>query len=84
MKQVLKLSAIFAFCLAGAATAGTEENAEEFMQLHKVEIAFAFHEADSTKNLDLMLSLSTDDAVLTTRRKADDGKEQIKSYTGKE
>ena len=65
MRQVLRLSAIFAFCLAGAGLAGTEENADEFMQLHKVEIAF--HEAGSTKNLDLMLSLFADDAVLTTK-----------------
>ena len=41
------------------ARATTEENAEDFMQLHQVEIAF--HEAGSTKNLDLMLSLYTDD-----------------------
>ena len=32
------------------------------MDLHQVEIAF--HEAGSTKNLDLMLSLFTDDAVI--------------------
>jgi hypothetical protein len=58
--------------------AGTEENAEEFMDLHKVEIAF--HEAGSTKNLDLMLSLFADDAVLTAGGKTYIGKDQIKSY----
>jgi hypothetical protein len=82
MRKVLGLSAIFAFCLAGVASAGSQENAQEFVQLHKVEIDF--HEAGSTKNLDLMLSLFADDAVLTTKRKTDDGKEQIKTYTGKE
>jgi SnoaL-like domain len=82
MRKVLALSAIFAFCLAGVAIAGSQENAQEFVQFHKVEIDF--HEAGSTKNLDLMLSLFADDAVLTTKRKTDDGKEQIKTYTGKE
>jgi hypothetical protein len=82
MRNVLGLSAIFAFCLAGVAIAGSQENAQEFVQFHKVEIDF--HEAGSTKNLDLMLSLFADDAVLTTKRKTDDGKEQIKTYTGKE
>jgi hypothetical protein len=58
--------------------AGTEENAEEFMDLHKVEIDF--HEAGSTKNLDLMLSLFADDAVLTAGGKTYIGKDQVKSY----
>lgn len=48
MKQVLKIAAILVTCLAGGAIAGTEENAQEFMELHQVEIAF--HEAGSTKN----------------------------------
>jgi hypothetical protein len=82
MRKVLALSAIFAFCLDGVAIAGSQENAQEFVQFHKVEIDF--HEAGSTKNLDLMLSLFADDAVLTTKRKTDDGKEEIKTYTGKE
>ena len=37
-----------------------EENAEDFMGIHKIEIVF--HEAGTTKNLDLMLSLFADDA----------------------
>jgi ketosteroid isomerase-like protein len=61
------------------AQAATEENAEDFMQLHQVEIVF--HEAGSTKNLDLMLSLFTDDATLITADgKAYVGKDQVKSY----
>ena len=78
MKHVLAVSAMVAFCLSGAANAGREENAEDFMQLHKVEIAF--HEAGSTKNLGLMLSLFADDAVLTTKGKTYTGKDQIKAY----
>ena len=46
------------------------------MQLHKVEIAF--HEAGTTKNLDLMLSLFADDAVLTAGGKTYTGKDQIR------
>ena len=60
------------------AAATTEENAEDFMQLHKVEIAF--HEAGTTKNLDLMLSLFADDAVLTAGGKTYTGKDQIRSF----
>lgn len=54
------------------------ENADDFMQLHQVEISF--HEAGSTKNLDLMLSLFTDDAVLTSGDKAYSGRAQVKNY----
>jgi hypothetical protein len=78
----LALAALAALSISLTSRAGTEENADEFMELHKVEIAF--HEAGSTKNLNEMLSLFADDAVLTTIRKTDDGKEQIKTYTGKE
>ncbi|HYZ39656.1 MAG TPA: nuclear transport factor 2 family protein [Stellaceae bacterium] len=58
--------------------AGTEENPEDFMQLHKVEITF--HEAGTTKNLDLMLSLFADDAVINAGGKTYKGKAQIKSF----
>jgi hypothetical protein len=78
----IALAALAALSIAVVSRAGTEENADEFMELHKVEIAF--HEAGSTKNLDEMLSLFADDAVLTTIRRTDDGKEEIKTYTGKE
>ena len=85
LSVVTPLAAIASLILSGAlwtAVAGAEENAEDFMQLHNVEIAF--HEAGSTKNLDLMLSLFNDDAVLTAKRKTEDGKEQIKIYNGKD
>jgi hypothetical protein len=58
--------AIFCFTLAGGSQAATEENAEDFMGIHNIEIMF--HEAGATKNLDLMLSLFADDATLTSRR----------------
>jgi hypothetical protein len=47
--------------VAGTAT---RENADDFMQIHKIEMIF--HEAGTTKNLDLMLSLFADDATLTS------------------
>jgi ketosteroid isomerase-like protein len=78
MKRFLTTCAILALCLAGSAIAGTEENAEDFMQIHQIEISF--HEAGSTKNLDLMLSLFADDAVLIAGGKTYTGKDQVKSY----
>ena len=73
---VLAFTAGLSTAMIAAAT--TEENAEDFMQLHKVEIAF--HEAGTTKNLDLMLSLFADDAVLTAGGKTYTGKDQIRSF----
>jgi hypothetical protein len=69
---------MLAFCATGGAVAGAGEDADNFMQIHKIEIAF--HEAGSTKNLDLMMSLFTDDATLTAGGKTYDGKEQIRSF----
>lgn len=67
MKRALIISAMVAFCAAGGAVAREDEDADNFMQIHKIEIAF--HEAGSTKNLDLMMSLFTDDATITTAGK---------------
>lgn len=78
MKQILQIAAILVICLAGGAIAGTDENAQEFMDLHQIEIAF--HEAGSTKNLDLMLSLFTDDAVLMSGGKTYSGRDQLKTF----
>ena len=48
------------------------------MDFHQVEIAF--HQAGSTKNLDLMLSLFTDDAVIMSGGKTYSGKDQVKAF----
>ena len=40
MKRALMISAMVAFCVTGAAIADTEENADDFMQIHKIEIVF--------------------------------------------
>jgi hypothetical protein len=58
--------------------ATTEENPKDFMDFHKIEITF--HEAGTTKNLDLMLSLFADDATLTSGGKTYTGKDQVRSY----
>ena len=76
--SLLVLAATAGLSIAVISGAASEENAEDFMQLHKVEIAF--HEAGTTKNLDLMLSLFADDAVLTAGGKTYTGKDQIKGF----
>jgi hypothetical protein len=50
----LALPATIALSFGLPSQAATEENAEDFMGIHKIEIIF--HEAGTTKNLDLMLS----------------------------
>jgi hypothetical protein len=77
-RLLVGLIAIAALAAPVSALATEEQNAQDFMQMHQVEIAF--HQAGSTKNLDLMLSLFADDAVLTAKGKTYIGKEQIKSY----
>jgi hypothetical protein len=80
MNRALIIPAMFALCLAGGAMAGTntEQNPEDFMQIHMIEITF--HEAGTTKNLDLMLSLFADDATITAGGKTYSGKDQIRRY----
>jgi hypothetical protein len=78
MKPALMISAMLAFCLTNGGMAATQENAEDFMQIHQIEIMF--HKAGTTKNLDLMLSLFADGATLTSGGKTYTGKEQIRSY----
>ena len=80
MNRALTIPAMFALCLAGGAMAGTniEQNPEDFMQIHMIEITF--HEAGTTKNLDLMLSLFADDATITAGGKTYSGKDQIRRY----
>jgi hypothetical protein len=78
MKHVLTVSTMLAFCLTAMAIAGTEEDADDFMQIHNIEIVF--HQAGTTKNLDLMMSLFADDATITSGGKTYRGKDQIKAF----
>jgi ketosteroid isomerase-like protein len=77
-RSLVAVAAAAGLSIALAAGADTEENAEDFMALHKVEIAF--HEAGTTKNLDQMLSLFADDAVLIAGGKTYTGTDQIKGF----
>jgi uncharacterized protein (TIGR02246 family) len=76
--RALVLSFLLAFGIIDVAIADTEENAEDFMAMHQIEIAW--HDAQTTKNLNLMLSLFADDATLTTGGKTYTGKEQIRAF----
>jgi hypothetical protein len=78
MHRVLMALGMLATLSLSVVGRAAEENPEDFMQLHQVEIAF--HEAGSTKNLTLMLSLFADDAVLIAGGKTYTGKEQLKHY----
>lgn len=77
MKRFLMAAAVAAL-LPASVFAASEKNPRDFMELHQMEMAF--HQAGSTKDLALMLSLFTDDAVLTANGKTWTGKEQIKAY----
>ena len=48
--RALVLSCLLAFGIVRVAIADTEENAEDFMAMHKVEIAF--HEAGTKKKVE--------------------------------
>jgi uncharacterized protein (TIGR02246 family) len=79
MRRTLAISVICAFGFFGAAMAAeTEENPEDFMNMHNIEIKF--HQAGSTHDLDLMLSLFADDATMTAKGKTYTGKDQIKAF----
>jgi hypothetical protein len=79
MRRTLTVSVMLVFCFSGFAFAAeTEENAENFMQMHKIECAW--HQAATTKNVDLIMSLLADDAVLTSRGKTYTGADQIRRF----
>jgi hypothetical protein len=77
-RSCLILAAAIALSVGFASQAEAEENAEDFMGIHKVEMIF--HEAGTTKNLDQMLSLFADDAALTSGGKTYKGKDEIRRY----
>ena len=77
-RTLISLGVLAALSPSVIAWAADQGRPEDFMQLHQVEIAF--HEAGSTKNLELMLSLFADDAVLIAGGKTYSGKEQVKHY----
>ena len=55
-----------------------EENPEDFMQIHNIEITF--HKAASVKDLELMMSLFAADAVLSAGDKTYTGNAEISDF----
>jgi hypothetical protein len=80
MKRYLSaLAAIAALSITSpASAASSEENPVDLFALHNVEIVF--HQAASTKDLDLMMSLFADGATLSVGGKTYTGKDQVRSY----
>jgi hypothetical protein len=78
LRPVLATTFVLSLGLVSQAATTEDENAEDFMGIHKIEIIF--HEAGTTKNLDLMLSLFADDATLTSGGKTYKGKDEIRGY----
>jgi len=78
MKCILNIGAILAIFFTAVAIAGTEEDADDFMQIHRIESVL--HQAGTTKNLDLMMSLFADDATIASGGKTYRGKHQIRAY----
>src|SRR5438105_5998407 len=78
MKPYLSTLGALVLCTNLAMAASEETNPVEFMELHQVEIVF--HTAASTRNLDLMMSLFADDAVLSVGGRTYSGKDQVRNY----
>lgn len=69
---------VAAMVITAAAGAAPGPSPSDLMAIHQVEIDF--HKAGSTKDLNLMLSLFTDDATVTAAGKTYTGKEQVRAY----
>ncbi|MFZ3236133.1 MAG: nuclear transport factor 2 family protein [Stellaceae bacterium] len=79
MRRTLTVSVITILCFSGFAFAArSEENPENFMQMHMIESTW--HQAATTKNVDLMMSLFADDAAVTSGGKTYTGKDQIRRF----
>ena len=78
IRYLSALATLAALWISTAAAAPNEESSADLFALHNVEIVF--HQAASTKDLSLMMSLFADDATLTVGGKAYTGKDQVRSY----
>ena len=76
-KQALALLTLL-FLIGTPIGACAADSPADAMGLHQVEITF--HQAASTKDLDLMMSLFADDATLTAGGKTYVGKSEIRKY----
>lgn len=78
--KLLELAAV-ALVSASVGTIALADSAvspADFAAIHQIEITF--HQAASTQNLDLMMSLFADDATLTAGGKMYVGKDQVRSF----
>jgi hypothetical protein len=79
MKRNLTTAIVLVLSLSGAAlAAGAEENAEDFMHMHQIESTW--HQAATTKNVDLIMSLFAENASVTAGGKTYIGKDQIRKF----
>lgn len=72
------LALVAALVIATGAGAAAAPSPADLMAIHQVEIDF--HKAGTTKDLNLMLSLFTDDATVSAAGKTYTGKDQIRDY----
>lgn len=79
MNRAVAISIMLIWGFAGyAMAAGSGENPEDVLQLHMIEANW--HTAQTNKDLNLMLSLFSNDAKLTAGGKTNAGKEQIEKF----
>jgi hypothetical protein len=77
-RLLLVVVAITVLMTAIPVRAAPTASPNDLLHIHEVEITF--HKAGSTKDLDLMLSLFTDDASLTSGGKTYTGRDQVRTY----
>lgn len=79
MRRTLTTAIVLVLGLSSLAlAAGSEENAEDFMQMHMIESAW--HQAATTKNVDLIMSLFADDATFLAHGKTIKGEVQLRQF----
>jgi hypothetical protein len=79
MRRTLTITIVLILSFSGfALAAGAEENAEDFMQMHQIESTW--HQAATTKNVNLIMSLFVGDASLTTGGKTYTGTAQLRQF----
>ena len=79
MVRTLTISLMLVFWTSGFTLAATsQENAENYMQMHNIESTW--HQAATTRNVDLIMSLFADNAVFTSHGKTYTGKDELRQF----
>jgi len=77
----LALTGSLAACRAAAPSTGSTSDVQTQADLYAIgQIEVNWHQAASTKNLDLMMSLWADNATFTTASQTYTGKDQIRTF----